>query len=170
MRKQLCLTEYFLLTVVDPPLSPPPLSTPAGAERGANSRIWARFLTVDVQGLRQRRTAIKRGCCISGNDDCTHRFDDSYPAVRLGMKQRSPSSSPPHPSHTHIAHKPPRRVRLPSIHKAKYGCWPLFPPRRGGSEAGEIGGGKANKKTFLHPTEALSSKTPITAAGAAQCQ
>ncbi|BCO29256.1 hypothetical protein MIZ03_4171 [Rhodoferax lithotrophicus] len=24
----------------NPPLSPPPLSTPAGAERGANSHIW----------------------------------------------------------------------------------------------------------------------------------
>ena len=41
--------------IVDPPLTPPPLSTPAGAERGANSRIWPRHLSQDVQGYGQRR-------------------------------------------------------------------------------------------------------------------
>ena len=40
--------------IVDPPLSPPPLSTPAGAERGANSHIWPRLLKQDVQRHGQR--------------------------------------------------------------------------------------------------------------------
>jgi hypothetical protein len=48
---------------VVPPLSPPPLSTPAGAERGANSRIWPGALRSRVQG----DWATRRWGCESGN-------------------------------------------------------------------------------------------------------
>ena len=161
MHQQLCLMEHFLLTVVDPPLSPPHLIPPAGAERGANSRIWARFLTEDVQGHGLWPFPNRRFWSSCRDDfrrpgglkSALHA--QQIPWQELGVNQ------------SHIAHKPPRRVRLPSTPKAKYGCWPLFPPRRGWKEAGEIGGEKTNKNTCLRQTKALGKKT---SAGAAQCQ
>ena len=162
MRIQLCLTEHFLLTVVDPPLSPPHLIPPAGAERGANSRIWARFLTEDVQGHGLWTHSDRRLWALCRDDfsrpgglkSALHA--QQIPWQELGVNQ------------SHTAHKPPRRVRLPSNHKATYGCWPLFPPRRGWKEAGVIWGETTNKNTCLPKTKALSKKT--SAAGAAQCQ
>ena len=52
-----------MLTVVDPPLSPPPLSTPAGAERGANSPMWPCLFTRDVHGHGQH---------VHGNSQYVH--------------------------------------------------------------------------------------------------
>ena len=43
------IVNFFLMSVF-PPI-PPPLSTPAGAERGANSHIWPTFLRRDVHAL-----------------------------------------------------------------------------------------------------------------------
>jgi hypothetical protein len=159
MRRQLCLTEYFLLTVVDPPLTPPPLSTPAGAERGANSRIWACFLIEDVQHRGQWPYSDRRVWRLCRDDFSRPGGLKSalqIPQQELGAKQNHP------------AHKPSQLVRRPSTHKATYGCWPLFPPRRGWKEAGEIGGEKTNKNTFPYPTKALSSK-PSPTAGAKKC-
>jgi len=48
------LMVALVFFIVDPPLSPPPLSTPAGAERGANSRIWPCLVTEDVPRVGQR--------------------------------------------------------------------------------------------------------------------
>ncbi len=46
----------FLEGCISPPL-PQPLSTPAGAERGANSRIWLRFF----RGAVHARLGVGRG-------------------------------------------------------------------------------------------------------------
>jgi hypothetical protein len=69
-----------LLTVVDPPLSPPPLSTPAGAERGANSRIWPCLFREDVHGLGQHHVYGWGGLgetCLEGRmcSDLRHFWD-----------------------------------------------------------------------------------------------
>ena len=47
----------FLCVVFPPPL-PQPLSAPAGAERGANSHIWATLLRQEVHGPIGVETAI----------------------------------------------------------------------------------------------------------------
>jgi hypothetical protein len=69
-----------LLTVVDPPLSPPPLSTPAGAERGANSRMWPCLFREDVHGLGQHHVYGWGGLgetCLEGRmcSDLRHFWD-----------------------------------------------------------------------------------------------
>jgi hypothetical protein len=162
-----------LLTVVDPPLSPPPLSTPAGAERGANSRIWPCFFREDVHGLGQQHVYGWGGFGVprlgggmgpgrlsfwntsghgqhnglreagfgqpSNGGTVAPRAEQSLPPW-FAPKQSSNAQTTQPPHQTNTAHKTNRLVRPHSKHTARYGCWLPFPPRRGGSGAGGIGG------------------------------
>ena len=54
LRKQLFILELAEVSFVFPPLSPPPLSTPAGAERGAEQP----YLAACFEGSLTRRRAV----------------------------------------------------------------------------------------------------------------
>jgi hypothetical protein len=174
--------SYFLLTVVDPPLSPPPLSTPAGAERGANNRIWPCLFTEDVHGLGQHNGwcgsgfgpmvigtkpapgTLRRG--EAGDSDNSNSYNNSgnTPRVNQTFPHWFTSNPDPgaqttqHPHQANTTHKAKRLVRFRSKHTATYGCLaPLSAP------AGvERGWGIGGENTSV-------SNAPRAAGGQTQC-
>jgi hypothetical protein len=157
MRDFSCLS--FFEACISPPL-PQPLSTPAGAERGANSRIWPCSLRWDVQaqpGAGLGDAVHARGSV--GPNKCRSEYlcHNAPPQPAFALQQ--PTDATRCASHLQKrinVVQPARKLgrtqqdARPTLkNAAKYGCWlPLSP---GGARQG--GGSEWGKNPKNHPTK-----------------
>jgi hypothetical protein len=147
---------------VDPPLYPPPLSTPAGAERGANSRIWSCFLTEDVQDHGQRKCwrCVHASQCVQGHVQrgCWGR---THARVLTAVNS---AQAPKIPQTNLRPNRPQVSTACTPCQKTRAQIWLLSPPFRPGGGGKGLGdrGGSTIKNTVLAPGEATSIQTDAT--------